>query len=155
MEVPKWEEYFMMSACLASKRSKDPITKVGSVIVNEHKHIISSGYNGFPNGIADNELSWEKNNKDPLQNKNMYVVHAELNAILNCTSSPRNCVMYCTLKPCSECCKAIIQAGIKTVIYANEPRKIKDTYKAAEKMFLLAGVKVKKYTGLKKMSIEL
>lgn len=150
----KWNDFFMLSAKLASERSKDPNTQVGAVIVNNENRIVSSGYNGFCNGISDDEFSWGKNSENPLLNKYFYVCHAELNAILNCAHKPKGCTIYCTLFCCNECAKAIIQSGIKKVVFANEPDKMKDTYKASLKMFETAGVKVEKYKGIKEFKIN-
>ena len=107
--VITWEEYFMGVAILSSYRSKDPNTKVGACIVNQDKKIVSLGYNGFPISKTDNDKTypWEREG-NPLETKYPYVVHAELNAILNSRADLRNCTIYVTLFPCNECCKAII-----------------------------------------------
>lgn len=113
-----WEEYFIQLALLTAKRSKDPSTQVGACIVDpESKKILSLGYNGMPRGCEDDDFPWDKNNKDYEDNKYPYVVHAELNAILNATCSLKGSVLYVTHEPCEECLKAIIQAGIKEVNY--------------------------------------
>ena len=76
------------------------------------------GYNGFPKGCSDDEFPWGKTSENPLENKYLYTTHSELNAILNYRGgSLEGAKLYVTLFPCNECCKAIIQAGIKTVIY--------------------------------------
>ena len=116
-----WEEYFMSLAILSSYRSKDPSTKVGACIINPNDNtILSLGYNGFPRGCDDNLFPWGKGNENEEDNKYPYVVHAELNAILNAHKDLRGSVLYTTLSPCKECTKAIIQAGIKEVIYLHE-----------------------------------
>ena len=116
-----WEEYFMSLAILSSYRSKDPSTKVGACIINPNDNtILSLGYNGFPRGCDDNLFPWGKGNDNEEDNKYPYVVHAELNAILNAHKDLRGSVLYTTLSPCKECTKAIIQAGIKEVIYLHE-----------------------------------
>lgn len=142
-KVLEWGEFFMMSAKLASMRSKDPCTRVGAVIVNNQKRIIGSGYNGFCNGISDSELPWTKESDNELENKHIYVVHAELNAILNCSVFPKECIMYCTLMPCCECTKAIIQSGICKVVYMKKKTCHKN--EAVEKMMKLAGVSLEEY----------
>ena len=115
-----WHEFFMLSAVLCSKRSKDPNTQVGSVIVNRENRILSTGYNGFTPGVSDNVNLWGKNTSDPNLSKYSYVVHSELNAILN-VSGPlkdlRECTMYVTLEPCIDCLKAILQCGIRKIYY--------------------------------------
>lgn len=75
-----WDEYFMGVAILASKRSKDPNTQVGACIVDNNNIILSTGYNGFPFGCSDDDYPWCRDGEDT---KYSYVVHAELNAILN------------------------------------------------------------------------
>ena len=120
-EPISWEEYFMSLAILSSYRSKDPSTKVGACIINPNDNtILSLGYNGFPRGCDDNLFPWGKGNDNEEDNKYPYVVHAELNAILNAHKDLRGSVLYTTLSPCKECTKAIIQAGIKEVIYLHE-----------------------------------
>ena len=95
---------------LAAKRSKDPNTQVGACIVNQDHIIISTGYNGFPKNCSDDVFPWERTGKDT---KYAYVVHAELNAILNSGGqSLKGASLYVSLFPCNECTKAIIQSGI-------------------------------------------
>lgn len=113
-----WDEYFIQLALLTAKRSKDPSTQVGACIVDpDSKKILSLGYNGMPRGCGDDVFPWGKNNKKYEDNKYPYVVHAEMNAILNATCSLKGSVLYVTHEPCEECLKAIIQAGIKEVKY--------------------------------------
>lgn len=133
-----WDEFFMGVAKLASQRSKDPNTQVGACIVKDNI-ILSVGYNGFPRGCSDDEFPWTREGED---NKYKYVVHAELNAILN--SQGRNLngsTLYVTLFPCNECAKAIIQSGIKEVVYLSDKYKDLPSTIAAKTMFEAAGVK--------------
>jgi dCMP deaminase len=135
-----WDEYFMGVALLSAKRSKDPNTQVGACIVNEQKKIVGTGYNGFPIGCSDDELPWNNNGKF-LETKYPYTCHAELNAILN--SVGRNlcdCTMYVALFPCNECAKAIIQSGIKEIVYLSDKYLKTDSTKAAKLMFKQAGI---------------
>ena len=112
-----WDEYFMGVAVLSGMRSKDPNTQVGASIVSEDHKILSMGYNGFPTGCSDDEFPWEREG-EPLENKYFYTTHSELNAILNYRGgSLEGASIYVTLFPCNECAKAIIQSGIKEVIY--------------------------------------
>ncbi|KAL0272961.1 UNVERIFIED_CONTAM: hypothetical protein PYX00_005751 [Menopon gallinae] len=141
-----WEDYFMGLAVVASMRSKDPRTQVGACIVNQNNRVIGVGYNGFPNGCSDDKFPWtrEKNT----DNKNLYVVHAEMNAILNKNSeSAMGCTIYVTLFPCNECAKCIIQSGIKKVVYLQEKAKkeVKLKDKAAKKMLKAAEVETEKF----------
>ena len=86
-------------------------TQVGACIVNEDRKIVGVGYNGFPIGMDDDELPWEREGAW-LDTKYPYVCHAELNAILNSISSNlKGCTIYVGLFPCNECAKAIIQSG--------------------------------------------
>ena len=106
-----WDEYFMGVAMLAAKRSKDPNTQVGACIVSPDNIILSTGYNGFPKGCSDDEFPWDREGSET---KYPFVVHAELNAILNCNGkSLRDAKIYVALFPCNECAKAIIQSGIR------------------------------------------
>lgn len=144
-----WDEYFMGIAVLASKRSKDPSTQVGACIVegdcstnSNPNTILSIGYNGFPIGCSDDEFPWDRDG-DMLDTKYPFVVHAELNAILNARGkSLIGSKIYVALFPCHECCKAIIQSGIKEVVYLSDKYAETDSVKASKKMFNSAGVKL-------------
>lgn len=117
-EYISWDEYFMGVALLAAKRSKDPNTQVGACIVSQDNIILSTGYNGFPKGCSDDEYPWERDGEDT---KYPFVVHAELNAILNSNGkSLKGAKIYVALFPCNECAKAIIQSGIGEVIYLSD-----------------------------------
>ena len=128
-----WDEFFMGVAEIAAKRSKDPNTQVGAVLVDDSHRIVGVGYNGFPRGCEDDEFPWSKEGAAH-ETKYPYVVHAELNAILNQTLKTGT-ILYTTLSPCSECAKAIIQAGVRKVVY-----KVKRESPAVKKMFTAAGV---------------
>lgn len=152
-----WDEYFMGIAILSGERSKDPSTQVGACIVSEENKILSVGYNGFPAGCSDEEFPWGKHADCPYDNKYFYTTHSELNAILNYRGgSLEGSKLYVTLFPCNECAKAIIQAGIKTVIYACDKYADTDSVKASKRMFHAAGVRYVKYqpTG-RKVVVEL
>ncbi len=144
--VISWDEYFMGVALLSSFRSKDPNTQVGACIVNKDKKIVSLGYNGMPLSKGDNDKTypWSREGS-PLETKYVYVVHAELNAILNSRSDLRNCTIYVSLFPCNECCKAIIQSGITEIVYLSNKYSDLETTKASMKMFENAGVKLRQY----------
>jgi dCMP deaminase len=139
--VLSWDQYFMGMAHLSALRSKDPNTRVGCCIINPEKRVVGLGYNGFPAGCSDDEYSWEREG-DFLDTKYPYVVHAELNAILNSTQKLAGCTLYVSLFPCNECAKAIIQAGIRTVIYENDKYNGTKENTASKKMFQDAGVKL-------------
>ena len=136
-----WDEYFMAVARLSGMRSKDPNTQVGCCIVSADNKILSMGYNGFPKGCSDDEFPWAREG-DELETKYVYVTHSELNAILNYRGgSLEGTKIYVTLFPCNECAKAIIQCGIKELVYADD--KYADTHGvvASKRMLDAAGVK--------------
>ena len=139
-----WDEYFMGIAMLAAKRSKDPNTQVGACIVSQDNIIISTGYNGMPKGCSDDEYPWER---DGEQTKYPYVVHAELNAVLNANGRDlRGSKLYVALFPCNECAKAIIQSGIKKVFYLSDKYNGTSGHLASKRMFDAAGVEYKQLT---------
>lgn len=139
-----WDEYFMGVALLSAMRSKDPSTQVGACIVNEKNKIVGAGYNGLPIGCDDDEFPWEKNG-DFLDTKYPYICHAELNAILNNIGMDlKGCRIYTALFPCNECTKAIIQAGIKEVIFLSDKYKDSETAKASKLMLTRAMVSYRK-----------
>ncbi len=136
-----WDEYFMGVAYLSAMRSKDPNTQVGACIVGKDNRILSMGYNGFPNGCSDDEFPWGKQGLE-LDIKYLYAAHSELNAILNYRGGNlEGAKMYVTLFPCNECAKAIIQSGIKTVVYDCDKYASTPAVVASKKMFDAAGVK--------------
>lgn len=137
-----WDEYFMGVALLSSYRSKDPNTKVGACIVDQDNKIVGVGYNGFPIGCSDDELPWDRDG-DFLDTKYPYVCHAELNAILNSIKNLKGCRLYVALFPCNECAKAIIQSGIREIIYLEDKYKGTDIIRASKRMLDMAGVTYK------------
>lgn len=139
-----WDEYFMGVAALSAKRSKDPNTQVGACIVSDGNKIMTVGYNGFPSGCNDDVFPWERTG-DELSTKYPYVCHAELNAILNSKGANlEGCRIYVTLFPCNECAKAIIQSGIKEVVYISDKYAASMSTIASKKMFDAAGVTLRK-----------
>ncbi len=150
-----WDEYFMGVAILASKRSKDPSTQVGACIVNDDNKIVSVGYNGFPRGCSDDEFPWDRSGEKESATKYPYVCHAELNAILNSGAHDlKGCRIYVALFPCNECAKAIIQCGIKEVIYISDKYKDTDLVQASKRMLNSAGVKLTHFESDKSLSID-
>lgn len=135
-----WDEYFMGVALLSGMRSKDPNSQVGCCIVSQDNKILSMGYNGFPTGCSDDEFPWEREGA-PMETKYYYVTHSELNAILNYRGgSLEGAKLYVSLFPCNECAKAIIQAGIRTVIYDSDKYAEEPMTRASKRMFDAAGV---------------
>lgn len=111
-----WNTYFLSIAEAVSKKSKDPSTKIGAVIVDgKNDSILSTGWNGFPRGIEDDPEAYEDRDL-----KLRYTVHAEMNAILNAARNGvrlEGSTLYVTRIPCHSCALAIIQSGIRTVVY--------------------------------------
>ncbi len=139
-----WDEYFMGIAALTARRSKDPSTQVGACIVSQDNIIMSTGYNGMPKGCSDDEFPWDR---DGEQTKYPYVVHAELNAILNANGRDlRGSRIYVALFPCNECAKAIIQSGVREVVYLSDKYDGSPSNQASKRMLAAAGVKVTRLT---------
>ena len=138
-----WDEYFMGVALLAAKRSKDPSTQVGACIVDQNNVILTTGYNGFPIGCSDDEFPWDREGEIT---KYPFVVHAELNAILNASGkSLKGARLYVALFPCNECAKAIIQSGIKEIVYLSDKYADTPGVKASKLMLTTAGVKLRQF----------
>lgn len=141
-----WEEYFMGIAVLSAMRSKDPSTQVGACIANDENKVVSIGYNGMPHGLDDDSMPW--GHGDELESKYLYVCHAEFNAILNSNiANLKNTRIFVTLFPCNECAKAIIQTGIKEVIYLSDKYSDSLETRASKKMFDMAGIKYRPFKG--------
>lgn len=141
-----WDTYFMLVAIATRERSKDPRTQVGAVIV-KNNHLLSVGYNGTPKGMSDDEMPWDsqgEKNKDLLQIKNTYVVHAEANAMEQAHQILDGATLYVTLFPCMECAKRIAQCGIKEVVYLEEYKHL-DQVKASQSIFKYAEVSYRKF----------
>jgi len=149
-----WDEYFMGIAKLSEERSKDPSTQVGACIVSKDNRILSIGYNGLPNRVSDDKMSWEREGS-PIDTKYFYVCHAELNAILNNRNHNLDgSTLYVSLFPCNECAKVIIQSGIAKVIYYDDKYANTDSTKASKIMFDMSGVEYVPYE-IKNKKIEI
>lgn len=134
-----WDGYFMALAKISAMRSKDPSTKVGACIVNSQKIVVALGYNGMPKG-NDDEFPWDRDgeNKDT---KYAYVIHAEINAVLNASQSLQGCTLYTSLFPCSNCAKTIVQAGINKIVYQNDKYHDLEDYHISRKILNISNVK--------------
>lgn len=140
-----WDEYFMGVAMLSAMRSKDPHTQVGACIVSDDHKILSMGYNGFPMGCSDDEFPWCREG-EPYDNKYFYTTHSELNAILNYRGgSLEGATLYVSLFPCNECAKAIIQSGIRRIVYDQDKYEHTPAVMASKRMLRAAGVEFYKY----------
>ena len=139
-----WDECFMKIAHVISERSQDPSTQAGSVVASRDNVVVGVGYNGWPRGIESDDLPWDRDG-DFENTKYAYVCHAEENAIYNSNSSTKDCKIYCTLFPCNECAKAIIQNGIKEVIYESDKYADVPEFKASKRMLKLANIPFRQY----------
>lgn len=148
-----WDECFSLMAELIAQRSKDPSTQAGAVIVNDQHVVVGLGYNGFPRGIEDEELPWERTGAF-LETKYAYVVHAEENAVYNSNAQMKGCTIYSTLFPCNECAKTIIQNGITEVVYASDKYHDQDIWAASRKLFDRAGVTYRQYVPENTLKLE-
>ncbi|MFH1598360.1 MAG: cytidine/deoxycytidylate deaminase family protein [Patescibacteria group bacterium] len=139
-----WDECFMRMAHVISDRSKDPNTQAGAVLVDANNVVVGLGYNGFPRGVANEDLPWKRDGGF-CESKYAYIVHAEENAIYNANARTKDCILYCTLFPCNECAKTIIQNGVKEIVYESDKYHDEDSWIASRKMLDLAGVKYRQY----------
>ena len=156
--VPSKANVYMAMAKLISKRSKDPNTQVGAVIVSKDDRILSAGYHGFPNGCSDDECPWARSAKHEYDTKYPYVVHAELNAILNFRGDNKafeGSTLYVTLFPCHECAKAIIQSGITRLVYLDNKYQDTEDFKESLRMLKAASIMIDPYTNLEKEIIDI
>jgi len=143
MNLPiDWDDLWIKMTDLVKSRSKDPKTQVGAVLVSPDNRKISIGYNGFLYGVKDTEERWERPTKYD------YVCHAEMNAIVQASTDLVGWTAYTTIPICSVCARYIIQAGIKKVVYKNEPKKESQIdYAHAFALFREAGVEVIHWEG--------
>lgn len=128
----------MRIAVEVSSWSKDPDTKVGSVIVSNDGRKISWGYNGFPRGISDDARLNDRELKRKL------IVHAELNALSNADFSLAGASLYTTMYPCHVCAGPIIQSGIALVVAPESLEHWKESQDLADAMFWEAEINVRK-----------
>jgi dCMP deaminase len=135
--MDKWHKRFLDLCEHVATWSKDPSTKLGSVIVDSKKRVVSIGYNGFPRGVDDRHDRYEDR-----PTKYLFVAHAERNALDNAPMMVDNCTMYVTLLPCNECAKSIIQKGITTVVTYRPEREDVFNWNITLAMFNEAGVNV-------------
>ena len=143
LDYISWDEYFMGIAYMSALRSKDPSTQVGACIADNNNKVVSIGYNGMPSGCNDDECPWTVG--EGLDNKYLYVCHAELNAILNSKDGTalQGCKIYVTLFPCNECMKLIVQSGIKEIVYVSNKDDGKEFNQASKKMMNSAQLKAR------------
>ncbi|OVE74605.1 hypothetical protein BVX95_01810 [archaeon D22] len=155
-----WDTYFMSVAILSSFRSKDKHTSNGACISDAEKRIIGIGYNGLPRGLDDNDLQfWSDDDNDIENSRHTYVVHAEKNAIYNSMNhnNLKESTIYVTQYPCNVCAQAIIQVGIKRVVYLNIKENTVEHEKrnnAVRKMFEKCSVQLDYFNDLDADDLE-
>jgi len=139
-----WDECFMRMAHIIADRSQDPSTQTGAMVVNDKNVLVGAGYNGWARGIKSEDLPWEREG-DFMDTKYAYVCHSEENAVYNANNSTEGCKIYCTLFPCNECAKTLIQNGIKEVIYESDKYADVPAFMASRKMLKLAKIKMRQF----------
>lgn len=139
-----WDECFMRMAHVIAERSKDPSTQAGAVIANQDNVVVGIGYNGFPRGIDSDKFPWEREGSF-LDTKYAYVCHAEENAVYNANASVKESKIYCTLFPCNECAKTLIQNGINELIFESDKYHSMDMWVVSRKLLDAAGIKYRQY----------
>ena len=139
-----WHSMFMGVALLASARSKDAKKRNGACVISADNKIVGVGYNGLPRGCADDDpVYWSDDDDDAYLSRHSYIVHAEVNAILNCVVLPlTGCTIYTTQFPCPRCAQSIIQVGIKQVVYLERKGHHLRANEASAKMLADVGVAV-------------
>lgn len=142
--MANWDARFLNLALHIAQWSKDPSTKVGCVVVGPDREIRSTGFNGFPRGIADSvERLGDREKKYPL------VCHAEENAIMHAARigvSLKGCAAYVTWPPCTRCARSLIQAGIHQIIYPEGlsiPERWSEDFAISSAMLSEAGLAVR------------
>jgi len=139
-----WDECFMKMAHVIADRSQDPSTQAGAIVVNDKNVLVGAGYNGWARGIKSEDLPWEREG-DFMNTKYAYVCHAEENAIYNANAKTEGGKIYCTLFPCNECAKTIIQNGIKEVVYESDKYADVPAFMASRKMLKLAKINMRQF----------
>jgi len=139
-----WHSMFMGVALLAAARSKDGRKRNGACIASADNKILGVGYNGLPRGCNDEDPGyWADNDADPAQSRHSYIVHAEVNAILNCVALPlTGSTIYATQYPCPRCVQSIIQVGIQRVVFLEKKSHQVALNLASDKMLTDAGIEV-------------
>lgn len=140
-----WDECFMRMAHVIAERSKDPSTQAGAVIADQNNVVVGLGYNGFPRNISSDSFPWEREGAFA-DTKYAYVCHSEENAVYNANKSTHGCKIYCTLFPCNECAKTLIQNGISEVIYESDKYHDGDVWVVSRRLLDAAKIKYRQYS---------
>lgn len=138
---PDWDSFFMGLALTVSKRSLDPHTQVGAVLIDEDNIIVGMGYNSFPRGLLDSALPTEA------PEKYLYMVHAEMNALANCQSRPKGATLYVTLEPCNVCAMQLINSQIAKIRYLLPRSSPGKEYLVSREILRKAGVDSRQFKG--------
>jgi deoxycytidylate deaminase len=108
----EWDEYFMKIAEATAEKSKDPSSKMGCVIVNKNKRVVSLGYNGMVQGADESKMTLSER---PM--KYYFAIHSEMNALIFARRDVTGCTLYNRVATCENCLKYCLQAGIKRFVY--------------------------------------
>ena len=108
----EWDEYFMKIAETVALKSKDPSSKMGCVIVDENKRVVSLGYNGMLQGADESKMTLSER---PM--KYYFAIHSEMNALIFARRDLTGCTVYNRVATCENCLKYCLQAGIKRFVY--------------------------------------
>ena len=108
----EWDEYFMKIAEAVAVKSKDPSSKMGCVIVDTKKRVVSLGYNGMLQGADESKMTLEER---PM--KYYFAIHSEMNAVIFAHQDLSGCTIYNRVATCENCLKYCLQAGIKRFVY--------------------------------------
>lgn len=111
-EQRAWDEYFIKIVEVVAEKSKDPSSKMGCVIVDENKRVVSLGYNGLVQGADESKMTLSER---PM--KYYFAIHSEMNAILFARRDLTGCTIYNRVATCENCLKYALQAGIKRFVY--------------------------------------
>lgn len=140
-----WSDHHILIALITADRSPDPNTQVGACCIDKRNRIVGTGYNGAPRGIKPELIDWSREADDPCDTKYPFVVHAEKNSVQNApggVGSLEGCTTFSVMYPCENCAKDLLQAGIKKVVYLENPYENTPGVRAAKRMFELAEVEV-------------
>lgn len=120
----KWDKRFLRLAREVSSWSKDPSTKVGAIIVDSDRQVVSMGYNGFPYCFDDCEKSYLDRSI-----KLDRIIHGEMNAVMNAKRSVRGCTLYTwPFMTCDRCAVHMLQAGIERFVAPMTPPEIEERW---------------------------
>ena len=147
MENLSWKKYFAMLAKITALRSKDQTTKVGAIFVDKRNRIIATGYNGMPKG--NDKFPWDREGKSIAAIKYSYVVHAEINGVLNATKDLKGATVYTTLFPCSNCAKILSQVEVDKIYYLDDKYHSTEDAGIARFIFDKTNVKYEKLDDVK------